>query len=847
MKCLRKNIKYFALGGILCAGLAIGGGSALPANAQTVLSEDSASLFLPSSFEQYLELSSPSVAAISKGYIAIADTASSGGDILYLYDREMKAYTRFDFPSGQTVTGLGFAGERLFLSTRSASIFFYEYDFSQNALIKLGINCTTFCTDGDTLYTASIGGQGTTIAAYPVASLREDSEPTPTALVDVQEQYTTPNMTVLDGKLYCAFGSAVYYSSGDGFTLDASDWLTEPSVRIHSVAALSGRLYFAAEEGLYQRGQTKPLLAAKDIKKLFSYGDELYAIQGSSVKRIALSEGGAAFTGYEIASASSSENRLSGAVDSARGGDLLVTADRGNGRVSVYDFATGSFAQITGGDDFSPTHVATDGTIIAAVSQNTVYTCTYREGAEMTFTATDAAPSNEIRGLACVYGEVYFVTGNAYGKVGAEPVFHDSCGAPAALASDVYGELFVVYNDRSVVKFSETAFLDKDAAGDTLGFTLPEGYSSLRADFEGNLYYLLGSALCRNGDETIATVDESDFVYTMSEGSPLAFALGYEDDEVYFLFGEYIVATNGGALDIPTLREIKAGDIGKNIFSTHAGDGLFLNIPAGTVGIRTDLSALREDAPECFPYEFYFRTEEAAQGILLGMQNGYALVTVYEVGENSRAFTTSLFRLSGVEELLLPTDSYWAEADETAYLTSDVSAYFFPCLPAALADQRLSRGTSVHVVATVSAPDLLEYALIEFAKDGEATARGYVPCDYLTSVSPSGGGEESFLFATLKDAPTDEGYLFVAEDGSTLSLHGGERVRLEDLGDGTYTARYSAEDGKIYSLVLGQDMLDFGANDTLRISLIVILCVVAVLIVALYVWFLPRKKKEGRK
>ena len=52
-----------------------------------------------------------------------------------------------------------------------------------------------------------------------------------------------------------------------------------------------------------------------------------YCIRGTSVHEIAVTENAAAFTDYEIAAASDSVNRLSDASDSARAGDLLVTAD----------------------------------------------------------------------------------------------------------------------------------------------------------------------------------------------------------------------------------------------------------------------------------------------------------------------------------------------------------------------------------------------------------------------------------------------------------------------------------------------------------------------------------------
>ena len=849
MNISKKNINI-GIAAALVASLACAGGAALIVAHAAELTRATASLFLPSSYEQYLELTSPSVAALSEGHIAIAD-----GDTLYIYDRTENSYTSSPLPEDETVTQLGFADERLFISTRSASNFFYEYNFETKTFdIFSGINFATFCIEGDTLYTATVGGNGTTIASYPIEGL-SDPKPTHTDLGTVNNS-ATPNMTFLGGELYCTFNYVVYHKNAQGkFDSTTCFFLSQnaPEVlNVQSVCALGDKFYYTAKDGLYRTdiaGNSQLITGGENFTALTAYDGKLYMIVESSVKELVLTEEGATFTGYEIASASPSVNRLSGALDTARAGDLLVTADAGNKRVSVCDFSTGKYFAIGCPDgDFSPGIVATDGSVIAVVSGKTIYSCTYTGKDGMQFEAACEPAQNAIHGLACVYGEIYYVTGNAYGKVGGETVFHDSYGSPAALASDVYGDLFVVYEaSREVVRFTEKEFCDAKAAGEKLSFTLPEDFACLRADYEGNLYYLCDGALLRNDSEEVATVRGSDYVYTMSEDGPSAFALGYEDDTVYFLFGDYIVASARGALDIPTLDEIDAEGVYEQVFAPHGKENLFVDIPAGTIGIRTDLSALREEDPACFPYAFYFRMQEDARGVLLAEKNGFALVVLYEIGETERDFTASLFRIDPEQDGLLVDESeYWTEGESTRYLTSDVSAYFYPCLPSALADARLLRGSRVKVLGAVRTIDQHDYALVEYETPAREVARGYVPADYLTDIDPEYTGQEQFLFATLKKAGS-EGYPFVSEDGEILTLHGGERVRLEDMGDGTYLARYTAEDGKTYSAVVAKKNLDWGENDALRISLIVILSVTAVLIVGLYVWFLPRKPKGSKK
>ena len=50
-------------------------------------------LFLPESYEQYLELENPSDFAISKNYIAVADRTTGNTDsVIYICDRTQRSY-----------------------------------------------------------------------------------------------------------------------------------------------------------------------------------------------------------------------------------------------------------------------------------------------------------------------------------------------------------------------------------------------------------------------------------------------------------------------------------------------------------------------------------------------------------------------------------------------------------------------------------------------------------------------------------------------------------------------------------------------------------------------------------
>lgn len=805
----------------------------LPVGAAHAAAETAASepvLFLPSSYEQYLELEAPVRAAFSEHYIAIVDGQTGVGakQTLYIFDRGAQSYSAVALQN--ITTQIGFSGDRLFLSDRSEGTFgFYEYQFDRGALEQVaGINGSTFCIDGDALYVATVGGDGTTIAKLSVSDLGGKRENLGTV-----DERGTPNMTVQGGTLYCAFGAALYRAEGGAIAADS--WLSAGTSvvtnNVRSFCAHGGAFYYTAPGGLYRKGNDVPLLAAEELGSLVSYGGSLYAVCGNAVREIALEEDGAHFTDYEITAASASKNRLNGAADTARSGDLVVTADTGNRRVSVYDAGDGSYEEIAVAS--APSLVSTDGDLIAAAAESRIF-----YGKDLTASAQTDEP---VLGLACVYGCVYYVTERAYGCIapdGAQTeVFHGGHGAPATLAADAYGDLFVAMSDRKVYRFAEREFLDGDAQGELL-LTLPEGYSSLRSDSEGNLLYLVGDSVFRGEERDPLITLGGDYVYTSSDPHPLAFALGYEDAEVTFLFGNFAVSAE---LPVATLSTIGAEDAFDTISRPQAADGISkIAIGKGEIGIRIDLARL-DAASEYFGYAGRNRIGADTDGIVLAETENCLVVSVYE----DNVFHVYLFRAEGRARETLTTRA----ASGSFFVTNEVYLYHYPALlldhyPCDGTDghdaesvpthpsEPLARGTRVTVLALVDAPERT-YAYVSC---GEQT--GYLPLSYLTEVDPAEQNSDTYLEGKLKKAT-----VFTSADGETVTLGEGTQVRLVEDEDG-YRALHTAEDGTVYEAHVGAGDIDWGENDALRIALIVILSVLALLIIGVYIYLLPRKPKS---
>ena len=71
-------------------------------------------------------------------------------------------------------------------------------------------------------------------------------------------------------------------------------------------------------------------------------------------------------------------------------------------------------------------------------------------------------------------------------------------------------------------------------------------------------------------------------------------------------------------------------------------------------------------------------------------------------------------------------------------------------------------------------------------------------------------------------------------------------MRFSENDDGTFTAHYTDESGRLYTAVVSAKMIDDGTSDALRISLIIILTVLALVIIGAYFFLLPRGKKSKK-
>lgn len=818
--------------GILALALVFGLGAASVSDERSASAATTdAALMLPETYEQYLPLTSPSDIAFAENKIAVSDGAS-----IYLYDKTVGVWRCFRHTTEVSRIQFTDSGDLYFSDT---ALEFYRLKSDLTAE-KQPYPLSTFYIVGGFVYAASNSNNTTALRKIPLGVKDVDLG----SYVPFGQLAGKPFLSYANGILYCycAQDNRIHrYDTSTESMADNSLLSSAVLAGFSGLLSFGGELYFSSNgagmNGLYRflvsdsSASYEQLLVAEGVTALTSFGGIVYAVEGNTVRAIRAEAGengpALSYTGYEIGASSDSPNRLSGATESAYAGNVVVTADSGNNRVTVFDVRSFTYSVIdckdAEGKPFTPMHISTDGATIAVSSGARIYTCAVGESG-FRF-ATEA--STTVNGLATIYGQTYFIATNmAFGMLGREDLVVHEIGTPTAIAADAYGTLYVAFENRKVYSFTEEEFLTPQAMGKER-LTLPAGYRSLRSDYDGNLYYLLGNGLYSEGTE-IAELDSRAFVYR-GEGAgavePLSAAIGFEEGTVYFNFGDFMLKS--ASIGIPTLSTISTENAREELFSLKEEPSA-VKIPAGSVKIAVDAG----NVTETYAYLSHSRTDEPLGGILLAESGKFSLVAVYD----NYSYSAALFLTSALQ----PVSPEKKETSKWMYLSNDVELTYAPCIMGELSRGPLARGARARVLTEYAAEDFgYAFSLVETEIGGE-TVRGYVPSGFLGSVSPIPSDPGSYRLGYLKES---DGVLFRSETGEELTVKERLYAELFAQKDGAYLARFT-RNGITYEAVVAADMIELGQTDALRISLIIILSVLAVGVLAAYLFLISGKRKK---
>ncbi|MBQ8684989.1 MAG: hypothetical protein IJ514_02310 [Clostridia bacterium] len=717
-----------------------------PANADGVSGD---TLVAPKTYEEYLPLTQPTDVAVSENYTAIAD-----GNVLYIYDREEGVYREYTHGNGATESHIKKVQfdeyETLYFLDGSTSTNFYRFNVETGEERRLDLACGTFLVAGSDLYFTNAQEE-----LYAASLHASDLSSTPLHWSD--------GGICKDVSSLAFWNEELYFIQSDYNLMKIDPKATEApkygTARIRSflsnitsIAIAEGVLACTKASGdleaypLPCRDETEAVFTASgEFTALSPFGAHIYAVQtdGGVIKQYSTAQ--AAFTDFEICSASNAPNRFSGATALFLSDDRLFIADNANGRVSVYDTQAERFENAFV-STLSPSFLSADGENLIAANgeQAAIYALSGESlGAEL---ARFDGFTGEIKGVASVYGKHYLVTDANYfyafekaasGEWTKREIKKDSTRYPSTLVADAYGNLYI-RSGRSVYAFTEAEFTDGEQSGREVFDSLPEATQRIAVDYEQNIYALADNQITVNGD---TAVDFSTPLVYGTGVSVSAFAFGIEENAGYLLCdGSYVIKTK--RLNLPTVKSIPVNGADEEIFSERSANVSVVETKENALFIAFELSALKEQT--VFPYLSYERKESAQTALKMGEAGKYTLLALFDEGKNE--YATYLVLTAACTPLAQNEYAAVYEGEtQTGYITSEVTLYKFPYLNELLAVDTLPRNAEIKLLGEVNKLDH-EYYHVSYTDENGVEKTGYVPKSYASTIDAAPPESETVVY-----------------------------------------------------------------------------------------------------
>lgn len=717
------------------------------ANAETAASEritlggEELELLLPGGYEQYLPLSANvSSIAVSGEYIAVADD-----DTIYLYDGEKyEAYVHTKGTVSQIELFEGQDGYTLYFQDKFADL--YRYDCT--ALTEMETAPHDAFQQGSAFALSETGELYFSRISESVGAIYVDRA-TEENIFDTFSGKTT--MYYYDGFLYYTTnGNKLVKREKRGSVTSSVEEYGGLNSSVEDIVIYGNTLFYTAEGKLYTYDLNSRVHGKSfddlNYSALCTDGSNyLYVLgtpdvnSGENTKILRLDMQSEEFTDYEIGTSSSAENRLMQTKRSIINGDKLIVADRG--RLTVYDKKDGRFYTIK--TEFDPDYIASNGKTILIAKQSITASEVLIYDFEGKKVAGASGFIGGIVGAVCVREADYYLTtsSNVCYKIDGQ-TFSKTQAAPrqmpvtaTELASDIYGNLYVEYSDKTVYKYTEEEFFG-GAGGDAI-YKFGTIAANLTVDFDGNVYGSSGDTIyCSDGTEY--KIDGTGFLYNAAP-TFVSFSFGYEHNGVYLVYDNYILYTE--SIDLPNINNLAVGNTYYNIFQANKEISV-VEVKSGALLIDFSLEELKETSG-VFPACSYSRSAEEMQTVVMDDElvihgKEYYVIAVFDA--QKRTYDAKLTLKEFCREL--SREEYLSDpvgfTDGEGYLTNDVFLYKYPYLNEIVALQRLRKNAKLHIVGELALNEQtdFEYYYVYYT-DGAETVYGYVPKSFIRNVDTS--------------------------------------------------------------------------------------------------------------
>ncbi len=822
-------------------------------------------LFLPESYEQYLDLEDPSDFAINENYIAIASRQDSNS-VIYVYDKAKQNYRVLNI-DGQSPKSLNFytkgvttylyfvlSGNNVFRVNLSEDNFVQEKieGFACFSLIILGETIYSSRTQGDaTIYRSSVDSPTDTDQIKIVI----DGE-----TKDSIENCNKPIFTIFADKVYLAANNDIYIYNGTNFIWQGETVNIIDSFAIYAAdPSLSLSFYYtASNNSLYKKASgenEKKLFGDADYFSDLGYFDGksfVLNLQNNSV--VQLKDDSTA--NYEIGKYSDRSNRIGqGASDVSLNDHFLLIADKGNDRVLIADTQSGEFREVK---VTNPDFVCAGENDFIVSDSHYLYLYSYEGQTEI-----KEFPSGTFGGTIadCTYSYgKYYVVGsgtNANGVIekGADGEYRYTASTLStpftSITSDIFGNIYVL-TGTSVMQYTD--FLN--GSGATPAFYAPPSTIRIISDYKGKMYaatadglYLLDKV---NYKKIFSSDSLSTLVFSELPFEIFSFTFGFESGDVYILSDGFIVRAQLGTNAPASLNSIDADglyDIMYNaVLDSGSAEDLLVNVPAGSVLLAAGSGITSSTA--VFPYAGYERTDEARAGVRVCELDAGTVVAFYEYipAQSAGAPPTRTYSLCLVlKNDSLPLESLAgytaAETPFAGYTTHAIGLYRFPLLQTG-GSAVYSGGTQLEHTQMVTVLGTISYSVASDAEgygldfeyyfvrvgSGDSAVYGFVPKNYIIDYyAPSSWDGEEFTFRYVRRGEE----ITLQNGGEPITLGGDTRVKVygEPDENNMVNVTYTDADGNVWSGLVNADLL-YEATPSVLIVLVIVLVVTAAVIVS---------------
>lgn len=855
----KKLITIFLIVAAVCA-LGVGAIAAHAENGGTDGDTAETRLFLPSSYEQYLELENPSDFAVNERYIAVAD-----GDIIYVYDRNESVFATYTHTtSTSTLSSLNFyeSGGSCYLLFVDSNTNIYYIDCGSRAddtfsSTPLSFTCASFIIQGETMYySRTTSGAVVYRTAMSLSSLAEGETIEQDATTSI-----TPYFSMSGSELYFSLNSRIYLITESG----AAQEYRSVSSSITAFSVTDDKIFYSTtgsdRDFLVYQNQTSetvqyngnPITGVPSVKLV---GNELWFIENQNIRLLdPFASEGYSFLDYTIGKYADIANRIGqNASDISLNDNTVVIADTSNSRILLAQNASngGSYTSIQT-DAFSPTIVCAGENDFAAADGGILRIYSYDGSLVRSYDAL----TTSINSIAYSYGK-YYVTAESqsfiyvYDAANGSPESKSVPAAGNAVTTDIYGDLYVL-SGTAVYKLNA---LSENVFDGSIVYTAPSQTNKLLSDFAGNIYaqtddgvYLLSDS----GNVSVFTPsDLSSLVYYGGTPTIASFAFGFENGDVYILSDGFIAVTR--AVGISSLDSLDATGVYDSIIASErlpdSYSGLQLvTVPANSVAISLNVSLLTEDTA-ALPYSGYERTAEEKTGVVLADTGDGLIVGFFDAGDETdlnpvRTYQTALVLGIGLDyEGILASSEYLSAPDagfaNGGYAVESVGVYRFPQM-GPVSDEtadsgflrfaELPKNTSVRILQKIRNAALdSDYYYISADINGE-TVCGYVPASFISAQSGAGFGVTEYRFARLDKGESVT--LYHTGTGVALTLSSREELKIYDGNtdeNGNVYAVYEDDTGT-YAGYIDPDVL-YEATPVVLVTLVLVTVAAAAIILS---------------